>query len=185
MSKKHGLGTVLLIGAAAAVVAGGVISYIKRAEIKKLAEDIITRVKTTDAKGVYTVEFGVAGQGDAESDDVSGAGRTDAAAADTGEPNIVDSGISLESVEMTEPDAVDTETADTGAEPKPENEPETGETAAEAEDEDSAAEHISGGMQSDGAPEDEETDGEEEPPEDMDGEGQYELIKKRLRFWSR
>lgn len=97
--RKFGLGTVLLIGAAAAAAAGGVVSYIKRAEIKRLAEEIIARVKPTDAGGVYTADLDGDGRPDVILADLDGDGRIDAVAVETGEPNIIDSGISLESVE--------------------------------------------------------------------------------------
>lgn len=97
--RKFGLGTVLLIGAAAAAVAGGVISYIKRAEIKLLAEEIITKVKSTDTDGVYTADLDGDGQPDVILADLDVDGRIDTVAAETAEPNIIDSGISLESVE--------------------------------------------------------------------------------------
>lgn len=97
--KKFGLGTVLLIGAVAAAVAGGVVSYIKRAEIKRLAEEIITKVKPTDTDGVYTADLDGDGQPDVILTGLNGDGRIDTVAVETGEPNIIDSGISLESVE--------------------------------------------------------------------------------------
>lgn len=158
MAKKHGLGTVLLIGAAAAAVAGGVISYIKRAEIKRLAEDIITKVKPTDARGIYTVDFDAAGQSDAFPAEPGGDGRMDTAAA--GEPNIVDSGISLESVEKAEPDSAEQEPAEIETEAAALPQPE-----APAED---------------GEP-----DGGGEPDEEADGETAEEPRKKKVRFWSK
>ena len=84
--KKFGLGTALLIGAAAAAAAGGVLSYIKRAEVRRLAEEIIAKVRPTDTDEVYAA-------------DPDGDGQVDAVVAETAEPNIIDSGISLESVE--------------------------------------------------------------------------------------
>lgn len=97
--KKFGLGTALLIGAAAAAAAGGVLSYIKRAEIKRLAEEIIAKVRPTDTDGVYTADLDGDGRPDVILADLDGDGRIDAVAVETGEPNIIDSGISLESVE--------------------------------------------------------------------------------------
>ena len=46
--KKFGWGTVLLASGAAALVAGGVVAYLKREELKKFAEDIMSRVKPED-----------------------------------------------------------------------------------------------------------------------------------------
>ena len=97
--KKHGFGAALLIGAAAAAVAGGVISYIKRAEIKNLADEIIAKVRPTDIDGVYTADLDGDGQPDVILADTDGDGRIDTVAVEAAEPNIVDSGISLESVE--------------------------------------------------------------------------------------
>lgn len=97
--KKQRPGTVLLIGAAAVVVAGGVISYIKRAEIKRLAEEIMTKVKPTDIDGVYTADLDGDGRPDVILADTDGDGRIDVVGVEAEEPNIVDSGISLESVE--------------------------------------------------------------------------------------
>lgn len=161
MAKKYGLGTALLIGAAAAAVAGGVISYIKRAEIKRLADDIITRVKPTDARGVYTVDF----DGDGRPDAVLGfpcAEAADAPAADAAEPNIVDSGISLESAENTATGGGQPKSAEAEAEPDAaEPETETADTPDEAQDEAG-------------------TEEEAQPEEDAEEQG-----KKRFRFWSK
>ena len=46
--KKFGWGTVLLASGAAALVAGGVVAYLKREELKKFAEDVVSRVKPGD-----------------------------------------------------------------------------------------------------------------------------------------
>ena len=46
--KKFGWGTVLLASGAAALVAGGVVAYLKREELKKFAEDIMSRVRPED-----------------------------------------------------------------------------------------------------------------------------------------
>ena len=46
--KKFGWGTVLLASGAAALVAGGVVAYLKREELKKFAEDVMSRVKPGD-----------------------------------------------------------------------------------------------------------------------------------------
>ena len=45
--KRFGLGKILFIGAAAAAI-GGVISYLNREEIKRLAEDISAKMKTAE-----------------------------------------------------------------------------------------------------------------------------------------
>ena len=46
--KKFGWGTVLLASGAAALVAGGVVAYLKREELKKFAEDIMSKGKPED-----------------------------------------------------------------------------------------------------------------------------------------
>lgn len=46
--KKFGWGTVLLASGAAALVAGGVVAYLKREELKKFAEDVMSKVKPGD-----------------------------------------------------------------------------------------------------------------------------------------
>lgn len=46
--KKFGWGTVLLASGAAALVAGGVVAYLKREELKKFAEDVMSKVKPED-----------------------------------------------------------------------------------------------------------------------------------------
>ena len=46
--KKFGWGTLLLASGAAALVAGGVVAYLKREELKKFAEDVMSRVKPED-----------------------------------------------------------------------------------------------------------------------------------------
>lgn len=162
--KKFGLGTALLIGAAAAAVAGGVVSYIKRAEIKRLAEDIITRVKPADDTDEEIGDWDI--RADAAQAD---------APADTAEPNIVDSGLSLESVEAPAEDAAGDEPA-AGAE----NEPE-----AEAQPEPEAADDDA----SEAAEESTETAGEQPEPEaEADTEAEepeVEQPKKKTWFWSK
>jgi len=122
--KKHGLGTALLIGTAAAAVAGGLLSYIKRAEIKRLAEDIIIRVKPTNDGGVYADTDD--GEQPAAGKDGANAGGCADAAADASELNIIDSGISLESVDRP------------AAEPEPAEEPADGAGAEAPADGDEA-----------------------------------------------
>ena len=179
MAKKHGLGTVLLIGAAAAAVAGGVISYVKRAEIKRLAEDIITRVKPMDTRSVYTVDFDGDGEPDAVMADWDGDGSIAIMAGATGEPNIVESGISLESVEKTERDNAEPEDGDTEAGQGAESEPEE---AAGADD----FEETEGNDAHEAVPEGgEETGRGDEPTGDTDGEIRRESRKKKVRFWSK
>lgn len=148
--KKFGLGTALLIGAVAAGIAGGVASYIKRAEIKKLAEDIISRVKPMDGADDEIGDWDIrSGMAEAE------------APADAADVNIVDSGISLESVESPAEDAAE--------EPAGEDEPADG-----AQPESVAADEA--------VPEDapESTEDAGEQPE-----AEAEQAKKKTWFWSK
>ena len=57
--KKFGWGTVLLASGAAALGAGGVVAYLKREELKKFAEDVMSKVKTGDddvSEDIFDVE---------------------------------------------------------------------------------------------------------------------------------
>ena len=176
--KKFGLGTVLLIGAAAAAVAGGVISYIKRAEIKRLAEEIITKVKPTDTDGVYTADLDGDGQPDVILADLDGDGRIDTVAVETGEPNIIDSGISLESVE----NSADQPASETQpeAEPGTETEAEPGtktETETEPETEAEADTGADAPAQSEGETESVAVDGS--------GGQDKKTGKNKIKFWSK
>lgn len=122
MADKKGLSIGMIIGSIAVGAAAGVFYYYRKNEIKKLAEDIIARVKPVDDVDDEPGDWDI----------LSGEEHEDADAADV---NIVDSGVSLESVEAeTEPEAV-------------------GETAEEAEAEEPEAE-----TEPDAADEDEEDD---------------------------
>ena len=46
--KKFGWGTVVLASSTAALVAGSVVAYLKREELKKFAEDVMTKVRSED-----------------------------------------------------------------------------------------------------------------------------------------
>ena len=46
--KKFGWGTVLIASGAAAFVAGSVVAYLKREELKKFAEDVMSKVRPED-----------------------------------------------------------------------------------------------------------------------------------------
>ncbi len=116
--KKTGLSVGMVIGSIAVGAAAGVFYYYRKAEIKKLAEDIIARVKPApdadDEPGDWDIRSGV--------------GAEDAEAADV---NIVDSGVSLESVEA---EAEPEETAEEAGEPEAEAEPEADESGDEDDD---------------------------------------------------
>jgi hypothetical protein len=80
--KKSKLGAVLAIGALAAA-AGGVIAYLKRAEIDRLAEDILDRVKPTEEDGVYSADLDDDGTPDIILADTTGDGQIDTVLMDT------------------------------------------------------------------------------------------------------
>ena len=46
--KKFGWGTVVLASSAAALVAGSVVAYLKREELKNFAEDVMSKIKPED-----------------------------------------------------------------------------------------------------------------------------------------
>ena len=106
MAKKNvGIFTALAIGTAAAVVAGGVLSYFKRNEIKRFTETVMKKMRPTDDEDVYTADIDDDGTpdiiladttGDGQIDsilmDTDGDGTADAAALDLdadGEPDII------------------------------------------------------------------------------------------------
>lgn len=116
--KKNGLSVGMIIGSIVVGAAAGVFYHYKQAEIKKLAEDIIARVKPAQ-------------DADDESGDWETRPGTDGV--NTDEVNIVDSGVSLESVEEA---AEETEEAAGEAGEAVEAVEEAAEAAEEAADED-------------------------------------------------
>lgn len=122
--KKNGLSVGMIVGSIAIGAAAGVFYHFKRAEIIKLAEDIIARVKRAEEADAADDEPG-------DRDTGSAAEPEDAEAVDV---NIVDSGVSLESVETeNEPETVEETAEEAGAEkPEAEAEPE----AADEDEED-------------------------------------------------
>lgn len=46
--KKFGIGSVIALGTVAAVAAGAVVSYLKREELKILADEIVAKLKNSD-----------------------------------------------------------------------------------------------------------------------------------------
>ena len=51
--KKFGWGTVVLASSTAALVAGSVVAYLKREELKKFAEDVMAKVKPEDDDDLF------------------------------------------------------------------------------------------------------------------------------------
>lgn len=120
--KKKGLSIGMIIGSIAVGAAAGVFYYYRKAELKKLADEIIARVKTAQ-------------DADEEPGDWDIRAGTEPGAA---EVNIVDSGVSLESVENPENGAEAEAEAESGPEAAEEagEEPEAvGEAGPESEPE--------------------------------------------------
>lgn len=86
MAKRTGLGAILLVGAAAA--AG--IAYLKREELKQLAEELVSKIKPTDEEGVYAVDVDGDGTDDVLLVDTDGDGKVDAVLMDTDGNGVVD-----------------------------------------------------------------------------------------------
>lgn len=119
--KKKGLSIGMIIGSIAVGAAAGVFYYYRKAELKRLADEIIARVRTArdadEEPGDWDIRAGT---------------EPDAA-----EVNIVDSGVSLESVENPENGAEAEAGEEAEAEPEAvgEAEPESEPEAEEDEDE--------------------------------------------------
>ena len=77
MAKKSIFGTVLAIGAVAAVAAAGAVAYLKREELKAVAEDIVSKLQPTDTEGVYTADLDADGEVDVILADTTGDGQVD------------------------------------------------------------------------------------------------------------
>lgn len=121
MAKKNGLSLGMIISSIAVGAAAGVFYYYRKAELKKLADDIVARVKLADGTDDEPCDW----ETHPDTDDV----------------NIVDSGISLESVEEAAEAAVEeaaeaVEEAAEAVEEAAEAAEEAVEAAAEAEDDD-------------------------------------------------
>lgn len=90
--KKFGFGKVLLVGAAFAA-AGGVVAYLKKAEIKQITEEVLAKIRTAREDDEYEDEF------DDETPDIVVAKSADGAAEkDEGSsaPGVMDSSIKIE-----------------------------------------------------------------------------------------
>jgi len=61
MAKKSAVGAILAVGA---VAAAGVAAYLKKDELKKAAEDVLSKLKSGDAEGVYAYDRDGDGQVD-------------------------------------------------------------------------------------------------------------------------
>jgi len=90
MAKKSVLGTVLAVGAVAAVAAAGVVAYLQKEELKKLAEDVVSKIRPTDTEGVYTADFDGDGETDAVFADTDGDGEIDTIVMDTDGDGVMD-----------------------------------------------------------------------------------------------
>lgn len=83
MAKKNIFGSVLALGTVAAVVAAGVVAYMKREELKAAADDIKSKLQPTDTEGVYTADLDGDGNADVIMADTTGDGNIDTVLMDT------------------------------------------------------------------------------------------------------
>ena len=88
--KKSILGTVLAVGAVAAVAAAGVVAYLQKDELKKLSEEIIGKIKPTDTEGVYTADVDSDGSPDVILADTTGDGQIDTIVMDNDGDGVMD-----------------------------------------------------------------------------------------------
>lgn len=88
--KKSIFGTLLAVGAVAAVAAAGVIAYRQKDELKKAAEDILGKIMPTDTEGVYTADFDDDGEADAILADTDCDGCIDTIITDTDGDGVMD-----------------------------------------------------------------------------------------------
>ena len=107
-AKKHGLGAALIFTAAAAAVAGGVVGYLKRREIKKFTDDVMAKLKATDEDGVYTADLDGDGTPDVILADTTGDGKIDSVMMDTTGDGNVDA-VALDLDADGEPDIIITD----------------------------------------------------------------------------
>ena len=97
MAKKSIFGTVLAIGAVAAVAAAGAVAYLKREELKAVAEDIVSKLQPTDTEGVYTADVDGDGNVDVIMADTTGDGAVDTVLMDTdGDGSIDEAAIDMD-----------------------------------------------------------------------------------------
>lgn len=88
--KRIGFGTIIAAGAAVAAVAGGVVAYLKRDELKKLANDILAKVQPTEEEGVYEADLDDDGVADIILADTDGDGQVDTIMMDTDGDGVAD-----------------------------------------------------------------------------------------------
>lgn len=90
MAKKNIFGTILAVGAVAAVAAAGVMAYMQKDELKKVAEDVMSKLKPTDTEGVYTADLDGDGEADVVMADTTGDGQIDTVLMDTDGDGAID-----------------------------------------------------------------------------------------------
>ena len=88
--KKSIFGTVLAVGAVAAVAAAGVMAYLQKDELKKLSEEIISKIKPTDTEGVYAADLDTDGENDVILADTTGDGQIDTIVMDNDGDGLMD-----------------------------------------------------------------------------------------------
>ncbi len=85
--KKSALGAIIAVGA---VAAAGVAAYFKRAEIKKVTEDILAKLKTENPEGVFTADRDEDGQVDVIMADTDGDDNIDTILMDNDGDGVID-----------------------------------------------------------------------------------------------
>ena len=90
MAKKGILGKVLAVGAVAAVAAAGVAAYLQKEELKKITEDLMSKIKPTDTEGVYTADLDADGEVDVILADTTGDGQVDTIVMDNDGDGVMD-----------------------------------------------------------------------------------------------
>ena len=87
MAKKSPVGAIVAIGA---VAAAGVAAYLKKDELKKLAEDILAKVKAGETENIYTYDRDGDGQIDTIAADTDGDGHFDTMLIDNDGDGVID-----------------------------------------------------------------------------------------------
>ncbi len=85
--KKSIVGTILAVGA---VAAAGVAAYVKREEIKKVSEDLISKLKANETEGIFTGDRDEDGQVDVIMADTDGDDNIDTILMDNDGDGVID-----------------------------------------------------------------------------------------------
>lgn len=87
MAKKSGLGAILLVGGVAAAAG---IAYLKREQLRKLTDEVMSKLRATEEEGVYAADIDGDGKDDVILADTDGDGKVDAVLMDTDGNGVVD-----------------------------------------------------------------------------------------------